>query len=86
MLANGPESAHAQAFDIDWAAGDGRLRLPVLGDGPDELDALSMRDGVLRYYDHRFPIAAGTGHGSAAQVHDRQHYELVNWRRGPTPI
>ena len=37
VLRHGRESVHAEAFDIDWAAGDGRILLPVLGDGPDEL-------------------------------------------------
>ena len=39
-------------------------------------------DGELRYHDHRFPIAPGTADdgADADTVHDRQHYELVNWR------
>ncbi len=88
VLARGRESLHANAFDIDWKFGGGRIRIPVLGDGPDELGALEVVDGMLCYYDHRFPIAAGTagtvGAGAietAGQVHDRQHYELVGWRR-----
>ena len=41
---------------------------------------LEVLDDQLRYHDHRFPIAPGT-HGEDPQaVHDRQHYELVNWR------
>ncbi len=36
----------------------------------------------LVYYDHRFPIAPGTDGGTPQEVHDRQHYELVGWRRG----
>ena len=34
----------------------------------------------LHFYDHRFPVAPGTGDGTAQQVHDRQHYRLVHWR------
>ena len=34
------------------------------------------------YYDHRFPLAPGTGDGTPPEVHDRQHYRLVDWRRG----
>lgn len=82
VLARGEGSEFADFFDIDWAFGSGRLRLPVLGDSPDELDALTIDDGQLAYYDHRFPIAEGTeSAGSARQVHDLQHYELVSWRR-----
>ena len=64
--ARGPESVHAKAFDIDWAVGDGKIRLPMLGDGDDELAELRIVDGELRYYDHRFPIADGTGERHAA--------------------
>ena len=87
LLAHGRDSAYAAAFDVDWAAGDGRVRIPVVGDddrspegGP--IANLSLVDGELRYHDHRFPIAPGTADdgADAATVHDRQHYELVNWR------
>jgi len=81
VLTHGRDAEHAGFFDIDWEFGGGRLRLPILGDGPDELDALRVEDGELRYYDHRFPIAPGTGDGSPREVHDRQHYELMSWRR-----
>ncbi|GAA0432111.1 (1-_4)-alpha-D-glucan 1-alpha-D-glucosylmutase [Leifsonia naganoensis] len=81
VLTHGRDAEHADFFDIDWDFGGGRLRLPILGDGPDELDALRVEDGELRYYDHRFPIAPGTGDGSPREVHDRQHYELMSWRR-----
>ncbi|MFI5060924.1 MAG: malto-oligosyltrehalose synthase [Actinomycetales bacterium] len=81
VLGRGPASPFAGHFDIDWAAGGGRLILPVLGDGAGELDALIVEDDELRYHDHRFPIADGTGEGGPREVHDRQHYELVSWRR-----
>lgn len=81
VLQHGQESRFAPYFDIDWEFGHGRLRLPVLGDGPDEEDALRVEDGELRYYDHRFPIAPGTGEGTPREVHARQHYELMSWRR-----
>jgi (1->4)-alpha-D-glucan 1-alpha-D-glucosylmutase len=38
-------------------------------------------DGELRYYDNRFPLAPGTEGGSPQEVHARQNYELVDWRR-----
>jgi (1->4)-alpha-D-glucan 1-alpha-D-glucosylmutase len=85
VLARGRDSQFADFFDIDWAAGDGRVNLPVLGAGADELDRLRVDDGELVYYDHRFPIAEGTGAGvgSPREVHDRQHYRLVPWTEAP---
>ena len=80
VLQHGQDSAHAGAFDIDWAFGGGKVRLPVLGSA-DDVTALQVVDGELRYYDHRFPIAPGTGDGTPQEVHARQHYELVDWRR-----
>lgn len=80
VLANGRRSIHARAFDIDWDFGDGKLRVPVLGDGDDELAALAVVGDQLHYYDHHFPIAAGTLGGTAREVHARQHYELINYR------
>jgi (1->4)-alpha-D-glucan 1-alpha-D-glucosylmutase len=88
VLKHGPTSSFAEAFDIDWEFGDGRLRLPVLGEGPDELDALRVVGDELRYVEHRFPIAPGTADdgADARTVHDRQHYELINWRRADSEL
>ena len=88
LLTHGRESRYASAFDVDWPAGGGKLIIPMLGDGPDELAELTVSDdgSELRYYDHRFPIAPGTGTGTARQVHDRQHYTLVNYRRADTDL
>jgi (1->4)-alpha-D-glucan 1-alpha-D-glucosylmutase len=80
VLRNGASSAYADWFDIDWSRG--RLLLPVLADSPDALDDLRVEDDELRYHEHRFPLAPGTAAGRPAAVHDRQHYELVSWRRG----
>lgn len=92
LLKEGRKSRYAQAFDVDWEFGNGRIRIPVLGADSD-LDALEIRDGELRYYDHRFPLAEGTyteGDSAAAddprEVHDRQHYELVGWRRADNDL
>ncbi|MFG1659791.1 malto-oligosyltrehalose synthase [Micromonospora chersina] len=84
VLRRGRASAYADWFDIDWDRG--QLLLPVLADTPDALDDLKVVDGELRYHEHRFPIADGTGDGTPREVHDRQHYELVNWRRGDTEL
>ncbi|HEY8301790.1 MAG TPA: malto-oligosyltrehalose synthase [Jatrophihabitans sp.] len=81
VLKHGRESRFAPWFDIDW--GRGRLLLPVLGDAfsPDEL---AVEDGELRYFEHRFPLAPGTEGGTPTEVAERQHYELVNFRRADT--
>ena len=82
VLRLGRDSAYARWFDIDWTRG--RILLPVLADDSDAVAALQIVDGDLCYHDHRFPIAPGTGPRpgeSPAAVHERQHYELVSWRR-----
>ena len=89
VLRHGPDAEHADFFDIEWSSG--RVLLPVLGDEfePSQLEVVEAGDDgagtqELRYFEHRFPVAPGTGPTdgeSAADVHDRQHYELVNFRR-----
>jgi (1->4)-alpha-D-glucan 1-alpha-D-glucosylmutase len=85
VLRHGRDSAHAAAFDIDWEFGDGKIRVPVLGSA-DDVEKLAVVDGELRYYDNRFPIAPGTEGGTAQEVHARQHYELVDWRRADADL
>jgi (1->4)-alpha-D-glucan 1-alpha-D-glucosylmutase len=93
VLQHGRDSVHAGAFDIDWEFGGGKVRIPVLGsaDDVDKLEVVSGGAGggepaELRYYDNRFPIAPGTGEGTPQEVHARQHYELVDWRRADTEL
>jgi (1->4)-alpha-D-glucan 1-alpha-D-glucosylmutase len=78
VLRLGRDSPYASWFDIDWSRG--RIVVPVLGDDPQ----LSVVDGELRYFEHRFPLAPGSwSEGEdAAAVHDRQHYELIHHSRG----
>jgi (1->4)-alpha-D-glucan 1-alpha-D-glucosylmutase len=75
-LRHGQASRFARVFDIDWAAGGGRVRLPVLA-GPLDRVAGDLRigGGWVRYHEQRFPLAPGTDRL------DQQHYELVEWRR-----
>jgi (1->4)-alpha-D-glucan 1-alpha-D-glucosylmutase len=82
VLRLGAASPYARWFDIDWSRG--RLLLPVLGDDFDATRDLVVAEGELRYYEHRFPIAPGTGGGTAEEIHARQHYELANYRRADT--
>ena len=84
VLKRGRDSTYAAWFDIDWSRG--RLLLPVLADDPDALSQLRIDGDELHYYDKRYPIAEGTGGGTPREVHDRQHYELVNWTRGDAEL
>ncbi|NPC45021.1 malto-oligosyltrehalose synthase [Nocardioides sp. zg-1230] len=77
VLKLGRESEHASAFDVDWAAGDGRIVIPVIGDddeGAIRIVRSTKGEGEVRYHDQRFPLAPGTS------TLEEQHYELVNWR------
>ncbi len=82
VLRLGRESEHATAFDVDWAAGDGRILVPVVGDGDE--GSIRIEDGPdgpeVRYHDQRFPMAPGT------TTLEEQHYALVNWRRADTDL
>ncbi|WP_308331389.1 malto-oligosyltrehalose synthase [Terracoccus luteus] len=86
LLREGRESPWALWFDVDWDAQDGRILMPVLGDDLESVLAsgeieLSHLDGqtVVRYYDHVFPVAAGTERLPLPELLDRQHYRLASW-------
>ncbi len=75
VLRHGPHSAWATFFDIDWAAGGGRLLLPVLpqpyGDSLAAGDIRLAREGdetVVRAGGQSLPLA--TGAGVAPQTYD----------------
>ncbi|MGC5077404.1 malto-oligosyltrehalose synthase [Agrococcus sp. DT81.2] len=96
LLREGRESPIADAFDIDWEAGGGKLLLPIVGDddwsedgtvGHLELEPAADDSGAdgaaaLRYWDTRLPVAPGTGEGTAQEVLERQHYRLGHWKQG----
>jgi (1->4)-alpha-D-glucan 1-alpha-D-glucosylmutase len=82
VLRLGPKSPYASWFDIDWSRG--KIVVPILGDDAQ----LSVADGELRYFEHRFPLAPGSwSEGEDVEaVHDRQHYRLVHYSAGNTEI
>ncbi|WP_295852332.1 malto-oligosyltrehalose synthase [uncultured Microbacterium sp.] len=91
VLRRGRASAHAGAFDIDWEFGAGKVRVPVLGDHLDAVvDEISYDptpaddapDGLIRYYDHVFPVAPGTGSSGLGirELLDAQNFELRFWQ------
>jgi (1->4)-alpha-D-glucan 1-alpha-D-glucosylmutase len=86
VLTYGRSSRHAAAFDVDWQFGSDKIRIPVLAD--DSLEDVRVECGELRYFDHRYPLAPGSADdgADAATVHERQHYQLINWRRGDTDL
>ena len=91
LLQHGRQSRYAEAFDVDWEFGGGKVRIPVLGGSLDEaLDAgeISIEDGELRYFDNRFPLAPGSWNraDTAKEVLARQNYELMNWRRADAEL
>ena len=47
VLMHGRDSVHAEAFDIDWEFGHGKLLVPVLGD--DDLPATMVRPVTSRW-------------------------------------
>ena len=87
VLRLGRSSRYAEAFDIDWDFGGGKLRIPVLGD--EHHPELTVADDELRYGNLAFPLrpdGPDTTTNSADAVHAAQHYELVNWRRADTDL
>ncbi|MEU9097594.1 malto-oligosyltrehalose synthase [Streptomyces sp. NPDC048361] len=87
VLRAGPSSPYASWFDIDWAAGDGRVLLPVLG-GPlgTEMDRLTVEGDVLHHGEARFPLRDGTAHLPMAELLDAQWYRLGWWRLARTEL
>jgi (1->4)-alpha-D-glucan 1-alpha-D-glucosylmutase len=86
VLRLGADSPYAASFDIEWAAGGGRLLIPVLGETLEEAaasGALRVEGDELRYHEHRYPLAPGSAvvDDDPVAVHARQHYELVDWHR-----
>jgi (1->4)-alpha-D-glucan 1-alpha-D-glucosylmutase len=89
VLEFGQESRYAEAFDVDWAFGGGKVRLPVLGKPLARAVAdgeLAIEDNAVRYFDQRFPLAPGSEVGSVAETLSGQHYELMDWQRENTDL
>ncbi|MFC0599094.1 malto-oligosyltrehalose synthase [Streptomyces palmae] len=87
VLRDGPGSRYARWFDIDWTQHQGKVLLPVLG-GPlgEELKALRLEGGVLRYHDHAFPLRPGTEELPLPEVLEPQWYRLGWWRLARTEL
>ncbi|MGH8892191.1 MAG: malto-oligosyltrehalose synthase [Actinomycetes bacterium] len=92
VLRTGPASPYARWFDVEWAAQERALLMPVLGrrigevvaDGEITLDREGHPSGepVLRYFDHVLPVRPGTEGLPLPELLDRQFYRLAHWRVG----
>jgi (1->4)-alpha-D-glucan 1-alpha-D-glucosylmutase len=107
VLARGRESRYAGYFDIDWSPRNpqlyGKVLLPILGRpysealaaGEIKLNIDERGEPVVRYFDHEFPVAAGSvvpgslgefaansvaGRDRLHNLLERQHYRLAWWR------
>ncbi|WP_406863730.1 malto-oligosyltrehalose synthase [Streptomyces sp. HUAS MG47] len=87
VLREGPESPYARWFDVDWAAGDGRILLPVLpGRVGGVLDGMRVADGALHVAGQEFPLRAGTERLPLPELLDAQWYRLGWWRLARTEL
>jgi (1->4)-alpha-D-glucan 1-alpha-D-glucosylmutase len=92
VLRDGPGSAFAHWFDVDWQAQDGRLLLPILAGPPADcagevkVDRSGTDGPVLRYHDHVLPVRPGTGDLPLAGLLAAQHYRLADWRTAATEL
>ncbi|GAA3210250.1 malto-oligosyltrehalose synthase [Microbacterium terregens] len=70
VLTRGRDSRYAEAFDIDWEYGAGRIRVPILGAGLDDVitagdvviepgATVAGAHGIVRFYgEHTLPLAS----------------------------
>jgi (1->4)-alpha-D-glucan 1-alpha-D-glucosylmutase len=94
VLRDGRGSPYATWFDIDWAAQDDRMLLPVLGGPPEScLDDLWVEpsggpegEPVLRYFDHVLPLWPGTARLPMRGLLESQHYRLAWWQEAATEL
>jgi (1->4)-alpha-D-glucan 1-alpha-D-glucosylmutase len=92
VLRDGNGSPFAHWFDIDWAAGGGRLLLPILAGplagclGDLAVDAGGPDGPVLRYHEHVLPLRPGTEHLPLPDLTAAQHYRLAGWRSAATEL
>jgi len=102
VLYEGQGSPFAHWFDVDWAAQDGKLLMPILS-GPVEkcLDDLIIDPNlkashdpghrghpgpVLRYFDHVLPLRDGVADLPLGVLLAQQHYRLADWHDAATQL
>jgi (1->4)-alpha-D-glucan 1-alpha-D-glucosylmutase len=91
VLRDGADSPYAHWFDVDWAAQEGRLLLPILA-GPVAECRADLRveaaggQEVLRYFGHVLPLRPGTAGLPLPELLSAQHYRLAGWRDGAAEL
>jgi (1->4)-alpha-D-glucan 1-alpha-D-glucosylmutase len=96
VLRDGPQAQYAHWFDVDWAAADDRMVLPVLpaplrdcleefsvstlAAEAGELAAGRGGEPVLRFGDRILPLRPGTESLPVRDLLDAQAYRLDSWR------
>ncbi|MGL5864360.1 MAG: malto-oligosyltrehalose synthase [Dermatophilaceae bacterium] len=91
LLRDGRRSPYASWFDVDWAAEDDRILMPVLGSTLEQAlergDLVVAPDGgptgrewVLWHHGDEFPLAPGTETLPLAELVEAQAYRLSSWR------
>ncbi|MFJ9592550.1 malto-oligosyltrehalose synthase [Streptomyces virginiae] len=85
VLRDGPASPYARWFDIDWAAGGGRVALPLLPGPVDSCD-LRVDGGVLRHGEQEFPLREGTEGLPLPELLAAQWYRPAWWRETATVL
>jgi (1->4)-alpha-D-glucan 1-alpha-D-glucosylmutase len=94
VLRSGRGSQYAAWFDVAWEEQGGKILLPVLDGalaevvGRGELSVASDGDDpMLAYFDHRYPLAAGSDPDQPIEaLLARQHYRLADWRDANTSV
>lgn len=89
LLARGPESPHAQTFDVDFEVGP--LVLPVLGEQlPHAVEAGAIRidgDELVVHDELRLPLRETTDVDAPLEtVLAQQAYRLAEWRQGESEL
>ncbi len=91
VLYQGQASPYAHWFDVDWAAQDGKLLMPILagplekclGDliidtAPKTPENAEHRGPVLRYFDHVLPLRDGVADLPLGMLLAEQHFLLAD--------
>ncbi|GAA3389601.1 malto-oligosyltrehalose synthase [Streptomyces roseoviridis] len=87
VLREGPDSPYARWFDIDWAAGGGRMLLPVLPGRLSEVrERMRVTDRGLSLDGQEFPLREGTERLPLEELLDAQWYRLAWWRLARTEL
>jgi (1->4)-alpha-D-glucan 1-alpha-D-glucosylmutase len=102
VLYQGKASPYAHWFDVDWAAQDGKLLMPILS-GPvekclgdliidpnlkasEDLEHRGHPGPVLRYFDHVLPLRDGVADLPLGVLLAEQHYRLADWHDAATQL